>query len=369
MEGPDLTGVGIRGYKSDWYEKHLAKSKNSEITAWKTAFSEISAEDLKAVAVFLDIQIGASELVRAKAQFNSLGCAGCHKVGKFGGDAGVDLTLSGFKDPNQLNFSAVSGEHTLSNWIAAHFRSPAATVRGSQMPALGLSESQIDMLTMYVLSLRRRTLPDIYLPKDRVRAMRFGAREFATDGETIYAAICSACHGARGSGSRFPGLVPNPSVAGREFLELASDEFLTATIAKGRSGRPMLAWGDRENGLTSAEIAAVVEYIRKLGGGIQFTGDARPARWAAGDPRLGERLFLANCAGCHGQKGEGVEGPAIGGAGFLAIASDSFLVETMRRGRSGTTMPAFGTPSVVSRALTNEEFEAITSYLRTMENK
>lgn len=369
MEGPDLSGVGIRGYKADWYEKHLAKSKDSDIVAWKTAFAEISAADLKAVTDFLDSQVGASELILAKAQFNSLGCAGCHKVGNFGGDAGVDLSLSGFKDPNQLSFGAVSGDHTLSNWIAAHFRSPAATVRGSQMPALGLTEPEIDKLTMYVLSLRRRTLPDLYLPKDRVRAMRFGAREFASDGETIYASVCSACHGARGEGARFPGLTPNPSIAGREFLELASDEFLTATIAKGRSGRPMLAWGDRANGLSADEIAAVVGYVRKLGGGVRFTGDARAARWAAGDARLGERLFLANCAGCHGPRGQGIEGPAIGGADFLAIASDSFLAGTIRRGRSGTTMPAFGTPSVVRPALTDQEIEAITSFLRTMESK
>ncbi len=122
------------------------------------------------------------------------------------------------------------------------------------MPALGLSENQIDLLTLYTLSLRRRTLPDIYLPKDRVKAMRFGEREFANDGETIYTAVCSSCHGADGRGTRFPGLVPNPSITGPDFLQLASDDFLFQTIRNGRPGRPMLPWGDRVNGFKDDEM-------------------------------------------------------------------------------------------------------------------
>ncbi len=168
--------------------------------------------------IFLDTQMGAPKLIEAKAQFNTVGCAGCHTVGSFGGDAGVNLSLSGLKDPNQLNFSKVSGDRTVSNWIAQHFRSPGSTVAGSQMPVLGLNEDQIDLLTLYTLSLRRRTLPDIFLPKDRVKAMRFGTREFATNGETIYTAVCSSCHGANGLGTRYPGLVPNPSIANADFL-------------------------------------------------------------------------------------------------------------------------------------------------------
>ena len=133
---------------------------------------------------------------------------------------------------------------------------------GSLMPALDLNEQEIDLLTMYMLSLRRRSLPDVFLPKDRVKAMRFGAREFLTESATLYSTICSSCHGAKGKGARFPGHPPNPSITNPDFLAIASDDYLYATIARGRPGRPMLAWGEGENGLNEAEIRGLVAYIR-----------------------------------------------------------------------------------------------------------
>lgn len=364
MEGPDLSHVGLKGYKTDWYETHLQKSQQEDV--WKNSFREISETDRNTLKTFLDTQMGAPKLIEAKAQFNTVGCAGCHVVGNFGGDAGVNLSVSGFKDPNQLNFRSVHGEHTLSNWIAAHFRSPVSTVAGSQMPALGLNENQIDLLTLYTLSLRRRTLPDLYLPKDRVKAMRFGVREFLNDGQTIYTAVCASCHGANGQGNRFPGLVPNPSITNPDFLELASDDYLFTAIQKGRPGRPMLAWGEKENGFTADEMKSLIAYIRGLGGNVQFKPDTMPQIWAKGDVNFGQKLFTSNCAGCHGKTGEGLEGPALNNKMFLTSVSDTFLVETISRGRSGTIMQGFSSPSVVRRALTKEEIESIVVYVRSL---
>ncbi len=366
MEGPDLSHVGLKGYNAEWYGAHLQKSQQASDGAWKSSFNEINEADRAALKIFLDTQMGAPKLIEAKAQFNTAGCAGCHTVGSFGGDAGVNLSLSGFKDPNQLNFSKVSGEHTLSNWIVQHFRSPASTVAGSQMPSLGLSEDQIDLLTLYTLSLRRRTLPDIYLPKDRVKAMRFGAREFASNGETIYTAVCLSCHGANGRGTRFPGLVPNPSITNPEFLELASDEFLLQTIRNGRPGRPMLPWGDRPNGFADDEIRTLITYIRQRGGNVQPLPDSKPRLWAAGNAALGGGLFDSNCSGCHGKNGVGADGPAIANKAFLSNVTDTFLSETIRRGRTGTVMQGFGNPSPVRKVLTQTEIESIVVYLRSL---
>lgn len=366
MEGPDLSHVGVKGYKQEWYSEHLQRSQQSPEGAWKNSFAEISEADREALKTFLDTQMGASKLIEAKAQFNTVGCAGCHTVGNFGGDAGVNLSLSGLKDPNQLNFSRVSGERTLSNWFRQHFRSPASTVAGSQMPVLGLSEKQIDLLTLYTLSLRRRTLPDIYLPKDRVKAMRFGEREFASNGESIFSAVCSSCHGAKGQGLRFPGLVPNPSITNPDFLDIASDDFLFQTIKSGRPGRPMLPWGERPNGFSDEEIRSVVAYIRHLGGDVQAAPDTRQQMWAQGDVNLGASLYTVNCSGCHGKNGAGGDAPALGNKAFIAAATDTFLFETIRRGRRGTVMQGFSDPSPVRRILTPAEIESIIVYLRSL---
>jgi mono/diheme cytochrome c family protein len=366
MEGPDLSIVGMKGYNAEWYSAHLQQLQQSTEGAWKNSFAEISEDDRAALKTFLDTRMGAPRLIEAKAQFNTLGCAGCHTVGSFGGDAGVNLSISGFKDPNQLVFTNVPGEHTLSNWIAQHFRSPASTVAGSLMPALGLSNDQIDLLTLYTLSLRRRTLPDLYLPKDRVRAMRFGSREFASNGPTIFTAVCASCHGQNGQGTRFPGLVPNPSITNPDFLSLASDEFLLLTIKSGRPGRPMLPWGERPNGFSDDEIRSVVAYIRMLAGNVQPIPDTKPKIWASGDVAVGGLLFTSNCSGCHGKNGAGGDGPAIGNKAFLAAATDTYLFETISRGRRGTVMQGFSNPSPIRRVLTPAEIESIVVYLRSL---
>lgn len=131
----------------------------------------------------------------------------------------------------------------------------------------------------------------------------------------------------------------------------------------------MLAWGERQNGLNENELRSVVAYIRQLGGNIQHRPETRPARWVQSDAALGERLFAANCAGCHGAKGVGNEGPALSNPLFLSAATDTFLVETIGRGRRGTIMQGFRRPSVVRPALTEDEIEAIVAYIRSLETK
>jgi mono/diheme cytochrome c family protein len=162
---------------------------------------------------------------------------------------------------------------------------------------------------------------------------------------------------------------PFPSIANPDFLALASDDFLEATVRRGRPGRRMPAWGEKEGGLRPPEIAAVLAHVRSLGGGAPPAPDGRPARWIHGDPKAGERLFAVQCAGCHGREGEGSEGPALKNPVLLASATDTFLVETILRGRRGTAMQGFARPTPVRPALDWKDVESIVSFLRTWEVK
>jgi len=369
VAGPDLSRVGASGYDPAWYDRHLERSRAEKAGGWAEAFGPIGAQDLEALRVFLGSRVGAPGLVEAKALFHSLGCRGCHKVGGVGGDDGPDLTTVGQKDPGRLDFSRVPGERSLSAWFAEHFRSPAAVVPGSLMPVLGLSEADIAQLVFYLLSLRRSEVPEALWPKDRIRAERFGEREFATDGATLYGTFCAACHGPKGEGMRYPGMPPFPAIGNPDFLALASDAFIAETVRRGRPGRRMPAWGEKEGGLRPEEIRAVVEYVRGLGGGVAPAPDPRGDRWLAADPREGERLYGAYCASCHGTNGEGREGPSLNHPVFLAAASDTYLVETIRRGRRGTSMPGFGLPSPANPQLADHEIEAIASFVRSWEEK
>ncbi len=367
MEGPDLSRVGAAGFDRDWYPHHLARRDTSRVRAWRTSFAEIAPEDRDAIEALLVSRVGAAGLVEAKAVFHSRGCRGCHKVGGVGGDDGPDLTRIGEMDPGQRNFTHVEGAHTVANWLAEHFRKPAVVVAGSAMPEFGLTEKDIDALVFYMLSLRRSNLPEAYWPKDRVRAERFGAREFSADGATLFGTFCAACHGSNGEGMRYPGMVAFPAIGNPDFLGIASDAFLKATITHGRRPRRMPAWGESEGGLRPAEIDFVVAYVRSLGGGASPLDDGKPARWVAGDARIGAALYAASCSACHGKNGEGGEGTALANPTLLRNATDTYLVETIRRGRRGSSMLGFGTGSVTRRALAQSEIEAIVAHIRSWE--
>jgi mono/diheme cytochrome c family protein len=364
MEGPDLSFAGLRGYDAAWHEKHVKKAE-AESGAWRKSFAPVSAEDQKRLEMFLRTRTGASALVRAKSVFLSSGCLGCHRVNGVGGDDGPALDAAGLKDPGRLNFTGVPGGRQVSAWMAEHFRSPVSVVAGSQMPPAALPEEGIRQLTFFTLSLRARELPERYVPKDRVRAARFGEREFATDGETLYGAFCSGCHGADGMGRRLAGLAAFPGIAHPDFLSIAPDELILRTLEDGRPGRRMPGWLKPE-GLRPEEIRAVAAYLRELGGTTRQP-DSRPARWVAGVAARGRALFERYCTGCHGPSGKGGEGPALNNKVLLAAATDTYLVETIRRGRRGTAMAGFAEPAPVRPALSQADVEAIVAFLRSLE--
>jgi len=53
----------------------------------------------------------------------------------------------------------------------------------------------------------------------------------------------------------------------------------------------------------------------------------------------GARLFQANCATCHGAKGDTVRGVALLGGQFRRASSDAQLVDIILKGLPGTSMP------------------------------
>jgi cytochrome c oxidase cbb3-type subunit 3 len=369
LEGPNLTASGMRGYREDWYAQHLEqRAKPDAAPAWRTAFGEIPQPELDAIRVYLDSRVGAPGLLEGKALFHSLGCRGCHKIGGVGGDDGPDLTRVGQKDPVLTPFSNVKGPHTLDNWLKEHFRNPAEIVPGSAMPQLGLTEEQIEHLTFYMLSLRRGNFAESLWPRDRIRAERFGAREFATDGATIYGTFCASCHGPAGEGMRYPNMPPFPAIGNPDFLRLVDDKFIRDTVHSGRPGRRMPAWGEKEGGLRPEEVDAVVTYVRTMGG-VEFEGDSRPPRWAKGDIANGKAAYVRACALCHGDNGEGKEGPALNNQVLLRSATDTYLYETIRVGRRNTTMGGFGEGSSVRQALMPQDMEAIVAFIRAWEQK
>jgi len=127
----------------------------------------------------------------------------------------------------------------------------------------------------------------------------------------------------------------------------------------------MPAWNENEGGLREQEIARIVGHLRDLGGVGEPEVETAEHRWVQADAKAGQRLFLAHCAGCHGAQGEGVDAPQLNNKALLAAAGDTYLVETISRGRRGTAMPGFGRPSPAYPVLPDSDIKSIVAFIRT----
>ena len=183
--------------------------------------------------------------------------------------------------------------------------------------------------------------------------------ETLQEGEALFVENCEVCHQADAIGD--PGVAP--SLTNPELLSVASDTFLEGTIRDGRedTGMPPFAHLGRR------DVQAIVAYLRSHTSAPSRAEEIDAQPEAHGDPRLGETWYNNICSTCHGVDGDGYEaggtGTAIGLAGFLDKASDGFIRETIKHGRSNTRMLSFQGPAGLAN-LTDEEIDDIIVYLR-----
>ncbi len=78
-----------------------------------------------------------------------------------------------------------------------------------------------------------------------------------------------------------------------------------------------------------------------------------------GDPENGGRLFVENCAVCHGVDGKGRVGANL--TDFPGISINAALIETIRMGVPGTRMPAWGEEN--GGPLTQNDLEDLAAYI------
>ncbi len=161
----------------------------------------------------------------------------------------------------------------------------------------------------------------------------------AADGATLYHNYCSVCHGDKGDGkSRATGSL---STLPRDFTSAASKQELSreriaAVVAHGKAGTAMVGYRTQ---LSSTDIDVLAEHVHtrfvlgqgqpagaggttsisgtRAHGGREADAGSTPARvdmtvglpnGLKGDSRRGGAFYLANCATCHGARGDG-QGP------------------------------------------------------------
>lgn len=307
------------------------------------------------------IRVASEVIARGKRLVLASGCLGCHKYRGRGGTLGPDISYIGDKTVHDFDFRNIHGEHTVEQWLFEHFKRPADVSPGSLMPDLQLGDGQAHDLTLYMLSLHRKSMPASHTP---IPPRRSAER---VSGSQLYAAFCSACHGANGQGSTArehnevraidaPPELMVPSLNHADTLAVASDDYLQTVIAEGRPETSMLAWATaREGGLRTEEIDAIVGHIRSW---EPPRPDAAAISAARGDVLAGRVTYAQNCAGCHGIRGEGGIGASLNSPTFLAVASDEFLATTLIEGRPNTAMPSW-------RQLDSPRISDLLAYMRT----
>ncbi len=82
-------------------------------------------------------------------------------------------------------------------------------------------------------------------------------------------------------------------------------------------------------------------------------------RTSSADLKVGEQLFLGQCAGCHGPKGEGGRGALLAQPRLRHAADDESLFRLIRDGIKGTEMPA-------GYALNTGETWQVAGYVRSL---
>lgn len=93
--------------------------------------------------------------------------------------------------------------------------------------------------------------------------------------------------------------------------------------------------------------------------GILSTKDIKAAE-------AGEKIYKQQCFACHGDNGKGQgakEGTAINNQHYLNTVSDKDIYQTIKNGRDGTVMPAYGSN------LNENDLENLTAFIRNWQSE
>jgi mono/diheme cytochrome c family protein len=305
----------------------------------------------------------APKLARGRELFIDRGCQSCHKLGGVGGQLGPALDGVGMKIKHQLPMAGVKGEHTLANWLNQHFASPQGIVANSQMRPPRLTPAENEALTVYMLSLQNRDLPQNYTPADRVAAWDSDLHHKTKDPAVLYNRFCASCHGD-GTYGRWDKFFKRfiPAVRGPGLRALADEAYLRAAIEQGRPGTLMPAWNRNAGGLTPEQVTLLTAYLSAGDGRPPQKLQPSPEPLAGGDAVRGGELFTQHCSACH--RGANRLAPALENPAFQKSASDRLIVGTICNGRKDTAMPSFRRAG--ADCLTDGEIRDLLAHVRSL---
>lgn len=193
-------------------------------------------------AAMRSVETSAEKIAAGRALFAT--CAACHDIDG-SGRAGAGPRL--ISD----SLLAASSDSFLMNTIKNG--RPGTTMIGW---GVMYNDDQIATLVAYLRSLNP------VLPASLDESPLKGN---ASDGEPIFTAVCSSCHGRSGGG--YQESANGTGIGRKAFLEGASDGFLRYLIRNGKSGTAMRAFSSQGTAmavmdLTDEQVDGVIAYLR-----------------------------------------------------------------------------------------------------------
>jgi ubiquinol-cytochrome c reductase cytochrome c subunit len=186
----------------------------------------------------------------------------------------------------------------------------------------------------------------VAVPGGPAGASPFLSPENVANGRAVYAARCSRCHGADGSGTD-----SGPSLIG---VGAAAADFELRTGRMPFTGAIGTQAVRKPPAFDDATITDLVAYVASLGPGPAIPSPKVDMHTVS----AGQKLFVANCAPCHGAT---ANGGAVGGGALappLDKASPLEVAEAMLIGPG--EMPVFS-------GFADDERNSIASYVRYLQ--
>jgi mono/diheme cytochrome c family protein len=271
--------------------------------------------------------------------FDEKSCGSCHKLGGRGGVLGRPLDNVGLRTKHQFILSRLSPPHTTWRWHQAHLLDPQGIVPGSQMVNPRVTEEEAEALTTFLLSLRQRDVPESYVARDKIEQKFRELRPKPRTGAELYRSFCAACHLPEGQGSNYRALgVRAPAIGSADFLDVATDDFILRTLEAGRPERKMPAMAAPNDTLSPEEAKSLVAFLRARAPRAPSLAEVERAR---SDSALGERTYRADCAGCHGDRGQGSPLGSPLATRDRKAATRAALYRAVAEGVPGTAMPRY----------------------------
>lgn len=189
---------------------------------------------------------------------------------------------------------------------------------------------------------------------DNRRPPRKLTSEQAKVAEANYQKYCVLCHGKDRQGHVNDHA---PSLRSRSLFESGVPHAVLRPIQYGREGTPMGGYLDEVGGpMTLDETWNLTYWLFEMSGADRVRLSTKPV---LGDIKQGEQIYQKECAACHGAKGEGVTGPALGNQSALAHNTDEVIRYAIRHGRQETPMKAY------ADILSEQEIDNVTAFIRS----